>query len=94
MSNRSNRRRERATPYWQGKIAEEEARGRGIVTPARREALQCLAIDEPEKFIRFCRLNQVVSLGQLPFWPEIRDTHPYEALRLELLARGAGISVR
>ena len=97
MSNRTHRTRERSTPCWQGKAHRETfpaSDDREIVTAARREEVRRLALDEPEKFVRLCRIHQVASLAQFPWWGELKCQDHYAAAQLELLARGAGVGVR
>lgn len=53
-----------------------------------------MALEEPQKFVRMCRLCRVVSLRQLPWWPELTATYPWEAAVLLMLANEAGISGR
>ena len=72
----------------------EHSPERPIITAARREALMEMARDEPDKFVRFCALNRVVSLAQLPWWAEFRGRFPYEAGLLTLMAGEAGIGTR
>ena len=88
MSGRTLSRQDRAKACWHD---DGPPRRSSLVTAAHREQMRQLALSDAPKFVRCLRLARVVSLKQLPWWPEFYRDHRWEAAEIILLAADAGI---
>ncbi len=88
MSGRAISRQDRAKACWH---EDQKPRRGSLVTPAHREQMRQLALTEPERFVGCLRLARVVSLKQLPWWPEFVSCHSEEATHIILSAAQIGI---
>lgn len=87
MSGRSVSRQDRAKACWHDAPPCRSS----LVTSAYREQMRHLALEDSAKFVRCLRLARVVSLKQLPWWPQFYRENRWEAAQIILLAAEAGV---
>ena len=88
MSGRAARRRDRGKRCWG---PQPPAVRPPVITAAQRELLRDRLLADPAHFLSECVKCGIVSLRQLPCWPEICERLPDEAQEIARLACAVGI---
>lgn len=89
MGGRQGKRKDRGKLCW-GR--EPCATTTPVITAAQRELLRERLLADPDFFLSECVKCGIVTLRQLPCWPEIQEQRPDEALAIYRMARALGIN--